>query len=156
MRAVSRHSHEPKKIHWKAAQKILHYLLETAHLTLKIKQDSLVDVAMLVYVDANFVSKATDRRSGSGAMVFVVAMLVVCLSRTQKCVSQWASEAEYLAMGDCVKEALFVNEMLQFLRPSRKARKIYVLEDNEGAIALADNPLGSTRSKHIDVRHHVF
>ena len=59
-------------------------------------------------------------------------------------------------MGDGVKEALFVNGMLQFLRPSRKPRKIDVLEDNEGAIALAENPLGSSRSTHIDVRHHVF
>ena len=66
------------------------------------------------------------------------------------------SEAENLAMGDGVKEALFVNGMLQFLRPSRKPRKTDVLEDNEGAIVLADNPLSSSRSKHIDVRHHFL
>ena len=90
-----------------------------------------------MYVDADFASKATPRRSVSGAMVFVNAMLVVWISRTQKCVSQSTSEAGYLAMGDGVKEALFVNGMLQFLRPSRKPHKINVLEDNEGAIALA-------------------
>ena len=55
-----------------------------------------------------------------------------------------------------MKEALFVDGMLQFLSPSRKPRKIDVLEDNEGAIALAENPLSSSRSKHIDVRHHIF
>ena len=44
VRAVARHSHEPQKIHGKAAQKILNCLLETAHLTLKFKQDSTVDV----------------------------------------------------------------------------------------------------------------
>ena len=59
-------------------------------------------------------------------------------------------------MGDGVKEALFVNGMLQFLRPSVEPRKIGVLEDNEGAIALAENPLRSCRSKHIDVRHHFL
>ncbi|CAB1113291.1 unnamed protein product [Ectocarpus sp. CCAP 1310/34] len=31
VRAVARHSHEPRKSHWKAAQKMLNYLLETAH-----------------------------------------------------------------------------------------------------------------------------
>ena len=156
VRAVARHSHEPKRSHWKAAQKILNYLLETAHLTLKFKQDSSVDVGTLVYVDADFPSKATDRRSVSGAMVFVAAMLVVWISRTQKCVSQSTSEAEYIVIGDGVKEALFVNGMLQFLRPSRKPRKIDVLEDNAGAIALAENPLSSSRSKHIDVRHRFL
>ena len=44
-------------------------------------------------------------------------------------------------MGDGVKEALFVNGMLEFLRPSEKLGKIQVHEDNEGAIALAENPL---------------
>ena len=37
-----------------------------------------------------------------------------------------------------------------------KCRKIEVLEDNEGAIALAENPRSSCRSKHIDVRHHFL
>ena len=109
-----------------------------------------------MYVDADFASKATDRRSVSGAMVFVAAMLVVWISSTQKCVSQSTSEEKYLAMGDGVKEALFVNGMLQFLRSSRKPRKIDVLEDNEKAIALAEYPLSSSRSKHIDVRHHFL
>ncbi|CAB1116069.1 unnamed protein product [Ectocarpus sp. CCAP 1310/34] len=44
VRTVARHSHEPKKSDWKAAQKILSYLKETAHLTLKYKQDTTVDV----------------------------------------------------------------------------------------------------------------
>ena len=105
VRAVARHSHKPKKSHWKAAQKILDYLLETVHLTVKFKQDS--TVSKLVCVDADFASKATDRRSVSGAFGFVAAMVVVWISRTQKCVSQSTSEAEYLAMGDGVKEALF-------------------------------------------------
>ena len=156
VRALTRHSHKPKRSHWKAAQKILNYLLKTAHLTLKFKQDSSVDAGTLVYVDADFASKATDRRSVSGAMVFVAAMLVVWISRTQKCVSQSTSEAEHPGMGDTVKEALFVNGMLQFLRPSSKPRTIDVLEDNKGAIALAENPLSSSRSKHIDVRHHFL
>ena len=55
-----------------------------------------------------------------------------------------------------MKEALFVNGMLQFLRPSVEPRNIEVLEDNEGAITLAENPLSSCRSKHIDVRHHCI
>ena len=112
VRAVARHSHEPKRSHWKAAQNILNYLLGTAHLTLKFKQDSSVNLGTLVYVDANFASKATGRTSVPGAMVFVVAMLVVWISRTQKCVSQSTSEAEYLAIGDGVKGALFVNGKL--------------------------------------------
>ena len=75
VRAVARHSHEPKS-HWKAAQKILNYLLETAHLRLKFKRDASVDVSTLVYVDADFASKANDRSSVSGAVLLVAGMIV--------------------------------------------------------------------------------
>ena len=37
-----------------------------------------------------------------------------------------------------------MNGILLFLGPSVKPRKIDVLEDNEGAIALAENPLSSS------------
>lgn len=156
VRAVARHSHEPKKSHWKAAQKILNYLLETAHLALKFDKEVTDGVGTLVYVDADFASKATDRRSVSGALVLVAGCPVAWFSRTQKCVTLSTSEAEYVAMGDGVKEALFVNGVLKFLMPSKKIDQIEVLEDNEGAIALAENPLSSGNSKHIDIRHHFL
>ena len=77
-------------------------------------------------------------------------------SRTQKCVTLSTTEAEYVAMGDGVKEALFVRNLLSFVLPSEKQKVLRVLEDNQGAIALAKNPLGSSNSKHIDVRHHFI
>ena len=156
VRAVARHPHEPKKSHWKAAQKILNYLLETSHLGLKFKRDASVDVGTLVYVDADFASKANDRRSVSGAVLLVAGMIVAWFSRTQKCITLSTSEAEYVGMGDGVKEALFVNGSLVFLRPSDKIGKIQVLEDNEGAIALAENPLSSGNNKQTDIRHHFL
>ena len=49
-----------------------------------------------------------------------------------------------------------MNDVLKFLVPNVKNREIEVLEDNEGAIALANNPLSSGNSKHIDIRHHFL
>ena len=65
-------------------------------------------------------------------------------------------EAEYIAMGDDVKELLFVRQVLRFLRPGHKKKRVTVFEDNEGAISLASNRLVSGRSKHIGVRHHFL
>ena len=134
VRAVARHSHEPKKSHWKAAQKILNYLLETAHLGMKFKRDASVDVGKLVYADAEFASKANDRRSISGAVRLGAGMIVAGFSRTQQCITLSTSEAEYVGMGDGVKEALFVNGLLVFLWPSDKIGKIQVLEDNKARL----------------------
>lgn len=80
--------------------------------------------------------------------------MVNWFSRTQKSVTLSTTEAEYVAMGDGVKEALYVRGILRFLRPEMKFSGISVFEDNQGAIALAENPLSSSNSKHIDVRRH--
>ncbi|CAN0472463.1 unnamed protein product, partial [Discosporangium mesarthrocarpum] len=77
-------------------------------------------------------------------------------SRTQKTVAQSYSEAEYVAMGECVKEFLFVRNVLNFMQPMYGMPSVYVLEDNKGAIDLAKNPLSSGKTKHIEIRHHFI
>ena len=57
-------------------------------------------------------------------------------------------------MADGEKEALYVRGVLVFLTPSLGSRSIGVFEGNKWAIDLAKNPLGSSNSKHIDVRYH--
>lgn len=115
-----------------------------------------VDVRTEVYVDADYASNETDRRSVSGAIVLCGGAPVAWFSRTQKCVTLSTTEAEDVAMGDGVKEALFVNGVLAFMMPNKDLEGIMVLENKEGAIALAENPLSSSNSKHIDVRHHFL
>ena len=107
------------------------------------------------YVDANYAHKA-GRRSVSGVAVSCGGALVSWFSRTQKCVTLFTTEAEYVAMADGVKEALYVSGMLAFLMPSLGAMSIGVYEDNKGAIDLAKKTLSSSNSKHIDVRHHFL
>ena len=61
-----------------------------------------------------------------------------------------------MAIGDGVKEGLFVKVVLSFIVPSLSEKSIKVLVDNEGAINLAANPLCSARTKHIDVCFHFI
>lgn len=63
---------------------------------------------------------------------------------------------EYVALGDGVKEALFRRAGLSFIAPELTGSSIRALEDNQGAIAPAENHLSSARSKHIDVRLHYY
>eukprot|EP00903_Cladosiphon_okamuranus_P006849 g6671.t1 len=81
VRAVARRSHEPKKSHWKAAQKILNYLLEMAHLAVKFKRDSSVDVRTLVYVDLTS-QVAVAVATVDVAMLFVVTGRVYTTHRS--------------------------------------------------------------------------
>ena len=56
------------------------------------------------HADADYGSKATDRRSVSGGVIMCGGASVSWFSRTQKCVTLPTSEAEYVALGDAVKE----------------------------------------------------
>ena len=69
-------------------------------------------------------------------------------SKTQRVVSLSTSEAEYIAAGEGVKEALFVHAVLSFIAPETSGASIKVVEDNQGAKSPIENPLSSARSKH--------
>ena len=77
-------------------------------------------------------------------------------SSTQKLVTTATCEAEYVALCDASKEALFMRGVLVFLQPELTGMRVDVFGDNEGAKAIADNPSSASRSKHIDVRLHVI
>jgi len=64
-------------------------------------------------------------------------------------------EAEYVASANATKEAIWLHTLLTELDfPSTTATMIYA--DNQGCIALANNPVSHSRAKHIDIRHHFI
>ena len=158
---IARFSHDPKEVHLKAARKIFEFLNATTHLGVTFRRESsLEDVEMEydieTYVNADYAHKVDDSRSFSGVAVCCGGTLVSWLSRTQKCVTLFTIEFEYVAMADGVKEALCVRRVLVILMPSLGSPSIGVFEDNKGAIDLAKNPLSSSNSKHIDARYHFL
>ncbi|CAB1100018.1 unnamed protein product [Ectocarpus sp. CCAP 1310/34] len=153
VRAVARHAHAPAKRHWDAVQKILGYLKGTRDLGITYQRGS--GLGLAVYVDASY-ADTEDRRSVSGLVTTVGGTVVSHGRKTQSIVSLSSTEAEYIAAGEGVKEALFVRAVLSFVAPETSGSSIRVLEDNQGAIALVQNPLSSGRTKHIDVRFHFI
>ena len=106
-------------------------------------------------MDADFASEAADHRSVSGGVVMCCGGVISWFSRTQS-VTNSTTEAEYVALGDLVKELLFLRQVWLFFLPSATMPLMPVYEDNEGAISLANNPITNSNSKHIDVRHHFL
>ena len=152
VRAVARYAHEPSEILWQAIMKILSYLNGTKSLGITYVRGS--DLSLKVYADADYANKDNDRRPVSGIAVTLGGTVVSHASKTQRVVSLSTSEAEYIAAGDGVKEPLFVRSVLSFIAPETCGASIKVLEDNQGAKALIENPLTFARSKHIDVRFY--
>ena len=81
---------------------------------------------------------------------------MVASSTTQHHVTLSTSEAKYAAMAQGTMTSLFTREVLAFLQPQLVGRTIDLFEDNQGAIAMPENPIGEGRTKHIDVRYHLI
>ena len=103
-----------------------------------------------MYAYANYATAYNDRRSVSGVAVMLGDIAIGRSSSTQKCVTTATCEAEYVALCDASKEALFTREVLVFLQPELSSMRLYIFGDNGGSKAIADNPSSTSRSKHID------
>ena len=64
------------------------------------------------------------------------------------------AKAEYVALDEGMTEALFTGEVLALSCPELTGSCVRGFENNQGPIALADNPLRSARSKQINVGFH--
>ncbi|CAN0084350.1 unnamed protein product, partial [Ascophyllum nodosum] len=100
-----------------------------------------------VYADADYAAVSNDRRSVSGVAVMLGDTAIGWKSSTQKCVTTATCEAEYVALCDASKEALFTRAVLVFLQPELSGMRVDIFGDNEGAEAIADNPSSASRSK---------
>ena len=156
MRVVARYCTAPRAIHWKAVLGILEYINGTSEYGITTQRGTLFRISLEMFVDADYTSKATDRRSVSGGAIMCGGARVCCFSGSQKYVTLSTSEAEYVALGDAVKELLFLRQVWRFMLPGKVLQCFPVLEDNQGAVQLAQNLVTNSNSKHIDVRHHFL
>ena len=114
------------------------------------------DLRLSVYADVEYAAASNDRRSVSGVVVMLGDTAIGWKSSTQKCVTTATCEAEYVALCDASKEALFTRAVLVFLQPELSGMRVDIFGDDEGAKAIADNPSSASRSTHIDVKLHFI
>ena len=84
VRAVARYCASPKQVHWKTALGILVYVRRTSWMCLTFQRDAVNGLSMKVFVDADYMSKATDRKLVSGGLVMCGGGCVPWFLRTQK------------------------------------------------------------------------
>ena len=156
VRAVARYCTAPGAIHWKAALGILEYINRTSEYGITFQRGTLSSISLEVLADADYVSKATGRRSVLGGAIMCGGSSVYWFSRTQKCVTLSTSEAEYVTLGYAVKELLFLRQVWRLMLPIKVMPCFPVFEDKQGAVQLAQNPITNSNSKRIDVRPHFL
>ncbi|OWY96768.1 polyprotein [Phytophthora megakarya] len=78
---------------------------------------------------------------------------VVWRSTSQKTVALSSTEAEYMALSECIKEVVWLRRLLKDVG-AKQVDPTVIYEDNQGAMALAKNVGYQARTKHINIRYH--
>ncbi|CAF4953488.1 unnamed protein product [Pieris macdunnoughi] len=73
-------------------------------------------------------------------------------TKKQVTVALSSTEAEYMGISECCKEAVYLRNLLFEL--AGVTYPIPIFNDNQSAHKLSANPVHHKRSKHIDVRYH--
>ncbi|GMP38813.1 hypothetical protein CsSME_00009935 [Camellia sinensis var. sinensis] len=125
---VSRYMHDPGKDHWQAN-------LEG-------------------YVDSDYAGDLDKRRSTTGYLFTLAKGPVSWRSTLQSTVALSTTEAEYMAVTEAFKEAIWLHGLIEDLGIVQKHVEVFC--DSQSAICLAKNQVHHARTKHIDVHFHFI
>jgi hypothetical protein len=148
---ASRFLANPGKKHWEAVKRILRYLRGTVDDGLEYKRSA---SATLVdgYSDSDWAGDSDDRRSCSGHVFRVYGGIVSFRSKKQPTTALSSCEAELIALTMAMKEALWLRGLLVELGIHQSDQPMLIHEDNQGAMALANDAKFSDRTKHVDIK----
>jgi hypothetical protein len=148
---VSRYMANPGKEHWKAVQWIFRYLKGSADLCLHFGRNS---TGVLGYVDSDHAKDIDNRRSVTGYVFTLDGCAISWRAHLQPTVALSTTEAEYMAVSEAVKEAVWLKGLFSELSENLKVEEVFC--DNQGAVLLSKDRMFHDRTKHIDIRHHYI
>jgi hypothetical protein len=142
--------------HWVAAKRILRYLKGTKDLGIIYVKEKDFNKANLLrgYSDASFNSEA-NAKSMTGYTFLSAGAAITWGSRKQTLTALSSTEAECLALTEASQETVWLRTLLSELKfPQLEPTPI--MEDNQGTIALTENPQFHRRSKHFNPKLHFI
>ena len=128
----------------------MRYLAGTANYALVFNGAS--NKGLIAYTDSDYAADLVKRQSTTGFLFKLADGIISWQSRAQKAIALSATEAEYMALSDCSRQAVWIQNIFSELGLPKKPTTICA--DNEGGIFIASNPVQERRTKHIDVRYH--
>ena len=160
----ARYMANPSQDHVNALLKIWRYLLYRPNIGLlyDCQGDNLY---IKGYSDADWAVDLDGRRSTTSYIFSLSSDIglnnpVSWNSMLQKSVALSSCEAEYMAMKEAIKEAIYLANIFNYINIQLGLGYLpnipTILVDNESAIKLGQNPEFHKRSKHIDIQYHYI
>lgn len=110
------------------------------------------DDGVFGFVDSDYAKDIDNRRSISGYVFTLGGCAISWKAQLQSTVALSTTEAEYMAVTEGLKEAIWLKGLFGELDESRNVTTVFC--DNQSAIFLAKDQMFHDRTKHIDVRYH--
>ena len=152
---LSQYLAEPRKVHLAAAKHVLRYIKGTIGFGLTFGAKGRKGLS--AYADSAYANSARNR--STTAFVFMIdGTPITWMSRKQLVTAQSSTEAEYMAVSEAAKQAIWTRHFLYAVGKDAIYRNspTTIYEDNQGAIKIADNPINHPKTKHIAVRYHAI
>jgi hypothetical protein len=149
---MAQFSANPSLKHLNVAKHIIQYLNTTRERCLVY--DGASNKGLIAFTDSDWASDKIKRRSQTGFFFMIAGAIFSWQSRAQKTVALSSTEAEYMALSDCSRQAVWIKSLL--LELGINVEPIHINGDNQGSIFIGSNPVQEKRSKHIDIRYHYI
>lgn len=104
------------------------------------------------YCDADYGSDLDKRRSITGMVFTVGGNVISWRSSLQKVIALSTTEAEYIALCEASKEAIWLRGLINELGFDQDQVEFYC--DSQSAIALSRNPVHHEKTNHVDVKYN--
>ena len=109
---------------------------------------------MMSYSDVNYAGCRVDRKSISGNYQFLRNCFVSWSSKKQNSIAFSTAEAEYVAVGACCAQVLWMKHTL--LDYDLQYDHIKIFCDNTSTIHMTKNANQHSKIKHIEIRYHFL
>lgn len=133
------------------------YLKGTAEQELCFRRNDTPKLGVRVYSDADWASDMTDKRSTSGYCTSLRegSALISWKTRKQATIALSTCEADYMSLASGMQECIYLEQLLRNI-DKHQYTQTKAFEDNQGTIALANNPVHRQRCKHLDIKYHFI
>ena len=170
---LSQYLSDPAEHHGSALKALLRYIRSTIDLGIVYGAESSGSLVNLqAFSDSDYASDRLNRKSILGYVYMFAGGPISWMSRKQKSVATSTTEAEYMALSTCVKEGLWIAQLLKDMGFAKylgtelgqvaiaenakheDSSSMQLFGDNQAANLLVKDAHIHERSKHIDVAYH--
>ncbi|PKU69726.1 putative mitochondrial protein [Dendrobium catenatum] len=144
---LSQNMHEPSPKHFYMLKRLLRYIKGSLHFGLPITKSNLI---LKSFSDADWAGDPVTRKSTTCFCSFLGDSLISWTIKKQRTISKSSTESEYRALAALTSDIIWLRRLLTDFGISQNySTNLYC--DNMSAIALANNPVFHSRTKHIEI-----